>query len=150
MRVLLLLTFSAIAGCVESKDPLVLKVAGGSYQIPKSHVSSRADKPHQFARVRARSRNFELVYDSRTSGRHDAFGWPIIFSLNEAREPNLHRFQQADLRIICRRAANPLGGCGFKVTHEGAEWSVLFPEEELPGVRAIREQAFAALSAYWA
>ncbi len=150
MRVLLLLACSAISGCAESNDSLVLKVGGGNYEVPRSHVSSRADKPHQFARVSARGRNFDLIYDSRTIGRHDAFGWPIIFSLNEAREPSLYRLQQADIRIVCRRAVNPLGGCGFKVAHRGVEWSVLFPEGELRRVPAIRERALAALSGYWA
>jgi hypothetical protein len=68
--------------------------------------------------------------------------------LNDERAPDIYRHRRADLTIVCREAVNPLGGCGFKVTHAGAEWTVLFPKGQLKAAPVMRQRALALLESY--
>ncbi len=141
--------------------PLILVACGSSdtagtmitlgearYAVPQAHITSRSRKPHQFVRIKRPESRFELIYDSRTAGRSDHRGWPMIFSLNDERAPNVYRYSNADLMVVCRQAVNPVGGCGLKVTHRGAEWTVLFPSDHLGAAAIIRGRAVEALASY--
>ena len=141
--------------------PLVLAACGSSdtagkmitlgearYAVPEAHVTSLSRKPHQFVRIKPPEASFELVYDSRTAGRSDRRGWPVIFSLNDERAPNVTRYSSDDLMVVCRKAVNPEGGCGLRVSHRGAEWTVLVPGDHLNAAGLIRQRALAALAAY--
>jgi hypothetical protein len=126
----------------------IITIGEAKYAVPDRHIRSLTRKPHQFVRINRPDSSFELVYDSRTAARRDRRGWPIIFSLNDERAPNVHRYSNEDLMVVCRQAVNPEGGCGLKVSHRGAEWTVLFPSDHLIAAGIIRERALAALAAY--
>lgn len=126
----------------------ILTLGGAKYAVPAAHITSLSRKPHQFVRIKPPEASFELVYDSRTAGRSDRRGWPVIFSLNDQRAPNVQRYSSEDLMVVCRKAVNPEGGCGLRVSHRGAEWAVLFPNDQLNAARIIRQRALAALAAY--
>jgi hypothetical protein len=149
MRLLPLLLPLLLAACAAGEDQVTaITLGGASYQVPDAHIRSSTEEPHQFVRIKPPERSFELIYDSRTAGQTDRFGFPVIFSLNDEKAPNIDRHVRGDFMVVCRQAVNPRGGCGLKVSHGGAEWAVLFPNAQSDAANAIREQALATLAAY--
>lgn len=146
MRFLALVLPLAVAACASGETRVTtLRVGDGTYRVPDAHILSVSREPHQFVRIKPPERTFELVYDRRTAARTDRFGWPVIFSLNDERAPNIDRHEGG---VVCREAVNPRGGCGLKVTHGGAEWTVLFPRAHFAAAQDIRQRALAVLAAY--
>lgn len=127
MRLLALVFAMLLVGCAEGERATSLRIGDAVYRIPQKHILSLTEQPHQFVRIKDPERNFELVYDSRTEDKEDALGWPVLFSLNDAGAPKIERHSSGDLKVVCRRAVNPRGGCGVRISHEGADWTVLFP-----------------------
>jgi hypothetical protein len=125
-----------------------IEIGETRYSVAAGHISSLSREPHQFIRIKPPESQFDLVYDSRTTGRRDRFGWPLIFSLNDERGPDIYRHRRDDLSIVCREAVHPRGGCGFKLSHAGAEWTVLFPNDQLEAASVIRQRAIRALDGY--
>lgn len=151
MRCLSLVLPLVLAACASGDTPVTtISLGDATYRVPDAHILSVSREPHQFVRIKPPERTFELVYDSRTAGQTDGFGWPVIFSLNDESAPNIDRHEGGDLMIVCREAVNPRGGCGLKVTHHGAEWTVLFPRGQFGTARAIRQRALAVLESYQA
>ncbi len=148
MRLLAQSLALTLSGCAGAEPTTSLKVGDAVYRVPASQIRSLTEGPHQFVRIKPPDRNFELIYDSRTAVKADRFGWPVIFSLNDERAPNIHRHVRGDLNVVCRQAVHPNGGCGVKVAHRGAQWSVLFPDAHLEEARVIRQRALAALTGY--
>lgn len=140
-----------LAACAPGDAPVTtLSLGEATYRVPDAHIRSVTREPHQFVRIKPPERNFELIYDSRTAGRGDRFGFPVIFSLNDKSAPSIDRHLRGDLMVVCRQAVNPRGGCGLKVRHNGAEWAVLFANAQSDAAHAIRQEALAALSEYQA
>lgn len=137
------------AACSDGDESITtIGLGGAQYRVPDAHIVSASREPHQFVRIKPPDHEFELVYDSRTAARSDPFAWPVIFSLNDSSAPDIQRHSVGDLVVVCRRAANPKGGCGIRVQHGGAEWAVLFPDSRRNEARLIRQRALSALSAY--
>ena len=148
MRSLVLVLPLALAACASGETPITtISLGDATYRVPDAHILSVSREPHQFVRIKPPERTFELVYDSRTAAQTDRFGWPVIFSLNDERAPNIDR-HGGDLMVVCREAVNPRGGCGLKVTHRGAEWTVLFPRAQFAAAHVIRQRALAVLADY--
>ncbi|MGI8704595.1 MAG: hypothetical protein ACR2JJ_02145 [Sphingomicrobium sp.] len=148
MRLLALVFAALLVGCAGGERTASLKIGEAVYWIPHKHILSLTGEPHQFVRVKDPERRFELVYDSRTQGKDDARGWPVLFSLNDGRAPQIERHSNKDLEVVCRRAVNPRGGCGVRISHQGADWAVLFPRAHFGAAQAIRDQALEDLKAY--
>lgn len=138
-----------LAACAGGDDSVTtLGLGEANYRVPDAHIRSVTREPHQFVRIKPPERSFELIYDSRTAGQADRFGFPVIFSLNDKSAPSIDRHLRGDLMVVCRQAVNPRGGCGLRVTHRGAEWAVLFPNAHSEAADVIRAQALATLGAY--
>lgn len=151
MRFLTLLLTLILAACADGEPPVTtLSLGEANYRVPDEHIVSVSSEPHQLVRIKPPERSFELVYDSRTAGQTDRFGWPAIFGLNDERAPNVDRYARGDLVVVCQRAPSPKGGCGLKVKHRGAEWTVLFPNAQAPAAHLIRQRALAVLAGYQA
>lgn len=148
MRGLALVLPLVLVACGSDTSGKILTLGGVKYAVPKAHITSLSREPHQFVRIKPPETSFELIYDSRTARRSDRRGWPVIFSLNDERAPNVYRYSSKDMMVVCRRAVNPEGGCGLRVSHRGAEWAVLFPSDHLNAAGVIRQRALAALAAY--
>lgn len=148
MRFLLLFLPLALTGCGAPEHEVTVEIEGTTYRIPHKHVRSFAREPSAFLRINPPEQSFDLVHDSRTAGREDRHGWPIIFSLNDEAAADIERHGRGNLKIVCRRGVNPLGGCGFSISHRGARWDVLIPSDHLDQSTAIRERAKSALEAY--
>ena len=127
---------------------VIVTLSGVKYAVPEAHITSKSSKPHQFVRIKPPETSFELIYDSRTTGRSDQRGWPMIFSLNDERAPDVDRYSNEHLQVVCRKAVNPQGGCGLRVSHRGAEWGVLFPGDHLNSAGVIRQRALDTLARY--
>jgi hypothetical protein len=84
MRLLALVFAALLVGCAGGQRTASLKIGDAVYRVPERHILSLTEAPHQFVRIKDPERRFELVYDSRTQGRDDALGWPVLFSLNDA------------------------------------------------------------------
>lgn len=148
MRKPFLLLACLAGGCADKGAETIVKLGEATYRLPDSHIRSITREPHQFVRLKAPEHSFELVYDSRIDGRAGPQGWPVIFSLNDDRAPNVERLVHGDLKIVCRRAVNPRGGCGIEVRHGGTDWDVLFPRDRMPQAHSIEREALAALDLY--
>lgn len=149
MRHLVIVLSLVLLACERNGTSVTaITVEDATYRIPWRHLSSISHEPHQFVRISARDRTFDLIYDSRTVAREDRAGRPIVFSINDGRKPGVEHYARGDLMVICRRAVNPEGGCGFKVLHRGAEWTVVFPGDQLPAADAICRRALEALNSY--
>lgn len=148
MRLPVLILALHLAGCAAEERTTSLKVGDRVYRVPDSHIRSLTEEPHQFVRIKSPERSFELVYDSRTQDRDDPIGWPVLFSLNDAGAPNIKRHASRGLKVVCRQAVNPRGGCGFRISHRGADWAVLFPTAQLGQAHSISDRAEAALREY--
>lgn len=148
MRLLVLILAFLLPGCAPGQPTTSFKVGNAVYDVPDSHIRSLNEEPHQFVRIKGPERSFDLVYDSRTQGLDDPIRWPVLFSLNDAGAPNIERHASGRLKVVCRRAVNPRGGCGFRLSHRGADWAVLFPTAQLGQAHAISDQAEVALREY--
>lgn len=142
----ILVTF--LVGCGADNDLKSLQIGDARYQFPDSHIRALNTEPHDFVRIRPPDASFDLVYDSRTAGRTDAAGWPVIFSINEGAAPDVDRYKGGDLQVVCRRAVNPQGGCGFVLVDSGVAWSVLLPIGQLGSVRRVEQAARTTLERY--
>ena len=142
------LVSASLMSCADGPQHISFNVGDAGYRIPTGHVSSLTQEPHQFVSIKPPDHGYELVYDSRVVGRLDRFGWPSIPSVNVGAAPNIERYARDDLKIVCRRAGSPWGGCGFRVVHGGVEWAVRFPEGQRTDPRTIREKAIAVLDDY--
>lgn len=148
MRLLALVFAALLVGCTGGDRATSLKIGDAVYRVPAKHILSLTEEPHQFVRIKDPQRSFELVYDSRTQGKEDPRGWPVLFSLNDGQAPQIERHSSRDLKVVCRRAVNPRGGCGVRISHEGADWTVLFPRAHFERAQAVRDQALEDLEAY--
>ena len=137
-----------LAGCGVDNDFESVQIGDARYKFPTSHIRAINTKPHHFVRIRAPDTSFDLVYDSRSARRSDGHGWPMIFSINDGTAPDVDRYNSGNLRVVCRRAVNPQGGCGFVLVHSGVAWSVLLPISQLNSVRQIEQAAHRALEGY--
>ena len=145
----MVLIFAGVLGaCAEDTDYLSVAMDDVAYDVPTAHVQSYTREPHQFVRIKGPDHGFELAYDSRSTQRTAPNGWPVIFSLNDGRAPNVEYFDAGGQKIVCRKASAPDGGCGFKLVDQGAQWSVLFPQERLESVADIQAEAASQLEAY--
>lgn len=148
MRLLALFIAALLVGCAGGDRTRSFEFGETVYTVPASHIHSFTEEPHQFVRIKDPKLRFELVYDSRTQGKEDVRGWPVLFSLNDRRSPKIERHSSRDLKVVCRSAVNQRGGCGARISHKGADWTVLFPRAHLGPTDAIHDQALAALKAY--
>ena len=148
MRFTAIILTSLLASCVDDKQHVTLVMDGVAYVVPTAHVKSHTITPHQFIRIKEPDRPFELAYDDRLLQRTGPSGWPVIFSLNDGAAPNLEYLESGGHKVVCRRASAPIGGCGFRLVHQGTQWSVLFPQERLPSVDEVRSNAMAQLDSY--
>ncbi|HVL29976.1 MAG TPA: hypothetical protein VM326_04575 [Sphingomicrobium sp.] len=137
-----------LTSCADDAQHLPLVIDGAVYAVPESHVQSRADAPFRFVRIKPPDRPFELVFDSRSLKRTDRNGWPVIFSLNDGTAPNIDYAESGDIKIVCVRASAPGGGCGFKLSDQGTEWTVFFPQMLLSSAGKIQEEAVLQLQTY--
>jgi hypothetical protein len=115
-----------------------------SYVIPPGEVSSLTLEPYVFVRIRPDERGFEIVHDSRASGRHDRTGVPHVFSVNDRDGNDLRYARDKRTTIVCRRA----GGCGTWISQGGADWSILFPESRIGEADSFVREAMALLRKY--
>lgn len=149
MRCLVLGLLLVCSACSASNKGMISITMGEArYQVPEAHILSMSREPHQFLRIKPPEGAFELVYDSRTASQSDQFAWPVIFSLNEDRAPDIQRHVIGDLTVVCRQAVHPKGGCGMKLRHDGVDWAVLFPLARQNEASVIRERALKTLNAY--
>lgn len=125
-----------------------LTAGSRTYAIPSRHISTVTREPHVFVRIKHPERPYDLVYDSRTQGATDAAGAPVIFSINDGQSPGIERYRSGVGIITCRRAVNPRGGCGVKLTHGSNEWSLLFPEKRLQDAERFTRDAASLLNQY--
>jgi hypothetical protein len=137
-----------LTSCADDAQHLPLVIDGAAYAVPDSHVQSHASAPSQFIRIKPPDRPFELAYDSRSLKRTDHNGWPVIFSLNDGTAPNIDYAESGGIKIVCIRASAPGGGCGFKLSDQGTEWTVLFPHMLLASAANIQEEAALQLQTY--
>lgn len=144
----LLLCFALAACGRDSGSMAAITIGDATYHVPERHIGSLTREPHQFVRISTPERSFDLLYDSRTAGRLDGEGRPIVFSRNDGPQPGVEHYRLGDLMVVCRRAVEPEGGCGLKVVHRKAEWTVLFPQAHLAAAEATRQRAVEALDSY--
>ena len=149
MRILGVSLAIAAAGC--TADPAAetqVSLDGITYRLPDAHLMSLTQDPHQFVRLHPPGNSFELIYDSRTASQVDASGWPVMFSLNDGRAPDVTRFSQGTNKVVCRQAPSPLGGCGIRVEHRGVKWTVQFPVSQAQTATTVYYRALAELATY--
>jgi hypothetical protein len=123
-------------------------VGGRSLVIPASHVTSLAREPHLFVRIKPPDKPFDIVHDSRGTGRHDRTGVPHIFSVNDAAQHDVWYARDERTLVVCRRASSPVGGCGTWLTYGGARWSILFPESRIREADRFVREATTILRTY--
>jgi hypothetical protein len=123
------------------------EVEGIEYRVPRGQVLSLSLEPHQHIVIKPSGRGFELIHDSRTAGRVDRFGWPVMVPASPD-VGDLERVSNNDLKVVCRRGPEPWGGCGFSISHGGPTWSVRFPYGARDQAREVRDAAVATLNTY--
>jgi hypothetical protein len=138
----------SLCSCADGSEETIFNTGQSSYHIPAAHVLSLTREPDQVITLSAPEDRFELVYDSRTVGRQDRYGWPTITSVNDRNTSRIERHAVRDLKVVCRRAPNQRGKCGFKVVHGGADWAVRIAAGRMSEVTAIHEKAIAILDSY--
>ena len=142
MRLLSVVIAAGMLGaCADESHSLLFSVAGVEYEVPAGHIQSFSSAPHQFIRIKAPDQPFDLAHDSRLMP-HGSNGWPVVFSLNDGKAPNVEYLQSGRHKIVCRKASAPEGGCGLTVDDAGVKWSVLFPERQL----AVADDLYARAS----
>jgi hypothetical protein len=137
-----------LAGACAGRSDVALDFAEASYLFPGAHVRSAIDEDHRFVRIKHPERSFELIYDSRIAGKTDVENWPQIFSLNDEGKPNVDRHAVGELKMVCRRAVHPRGGCGIEVRHRGTVWNAVFPRKDKMEAQTIKREALALLDSY--
>ena len=148
MRLMAIILAGLLASCADDRQHVTLVMDGVAYDVPDAHVKSHTSSPHQFVRIKTPDHSFELAYDGRLRQRTAANGWPVIFSLNDGAAPNLEHIESGGHKVVCRRASAPKGGCGFRLVHQGTEWSVLFPRDRLASIGEVQSQAASQLESY--
>lgn len=148
MRLMAIILAGFLASCADDRQHVTLVMDGVAYDVPDAHVKSHTSSPHQFLRIKTPDHSFELAYDGRLQQRTAPNGWPVIFSLNDGTAPNLEHIESGGHKIVCRRAAAPKGGCGFRMIDHGTEWSVLFPRERLASIGDVQLEAASQLKSY--
>lgn len=126
------------------------RLQGHAYAVPAAHIQALRMQPDAFVRIKPPGTLFDLVYDSRSQAAVDRSGAPQVFSVNDGDYPEIDYFAGREGPVVCRRAAAPRGGCGMRIRHGDADWSVLFPRGGLAAAGDIAREAQAALEAYGA
>jgi len=145
--VIVALAATCLASCRDRARQQTFSVGEVTYIVPARHVLSLTREPYQAIALKPPDSTFELVYDSRIAERVDRFGWPELSPLTY--DPGeIERDTDGDLKIVCRRAVNPWGGCGFRIRYGGANWTVRFPRDQQKDARTIREKALEVLMKY--
>jgi hypothetical protein len=90
----------------------------------------------------------ELVFDDKSNRLTDSSGAPQIFSVNDGDYPNLTYRSGPGDTIVCRGAASARAGCGMKLSHGTAKWSVLFPVGRVEEAPEFADQALTLLDHY--
>lgn len=139
--------FLVSSSCSKTSNELAFQVGDAEYRVPSGEILSMNREPHQHIVIKPAGSSFDIVYDSRTADRVDRFGWPVMPPLSRD-TGDLERHSDGDLKVVCRRAGEPWGGCGFRIGRSAANWSVRFPYRERERARRIREEALAVLNAY--
>ncbi|NTZ42639.1 hypothetical protein G7A66_05975 [Altererythrobacter sp. SALINAS58] len=125
------------------------ELAGQSYFVPASQVPAiRKGGEQSFVRLKHPDSSIVLVFDGKSNGLTDAAGAPRMFSINDGEYPNLQYQSGPEGTIVCRPASSAQTGCGMKVSHGSAEWTVLFPLSQLEEAPALTEQALEILDHY--
>jgi hypothetical protein len=125
-----------------------LTAGGQTYIIPSGQVTTVTREPHTFIRVTDQSLPYELIYDSRLQGKRDRSGAPVVFSINDGERPGVQYHQTEVGTIICRRAPNARGGCGYQLQHGENEWSLLIPTGRLDEADRLAAHASSLLQRY--
>ena len=119
------------------------------YAVPTSHIRSiRRGGAQSFVRIKHPDHPIELVFDGKSNGLTDSSGAPRIFSVNDSDYPGLTYRSGTGETIVCRGAVSARAGCGTKLTHGSARWSVLFPVSKVEEAAELTEQALAVLDRY--
>ena len=120
-----------------------------AYAVPTSHIRSiRRGGAQSFVRIKHPDHPIELVFDGKSNGLTDSSGAPRIFSVNDSDYPGLTYRSGTGEPIVCRGAVSARAGCGTKLTHGSARWSVLFPVSKVEEAAELTEQALAVLDRY--
>lgn len=119
------------------------------YAVPISHVRSiRLGGASSFVRIKHPDFPIELVFDGKSNGLTDESGAPQIFSVNDGDYPNMTYHSGPGDTIVCRAATSARAGCGMKLSHGSARWSVLFPTSKVEEAPKLARQALALLDEY--
>ena len=119
------------------------------YAVPKSHVRSiRRGGAESFERIKHPDHPIELVFDGKSNGSTDQSGAPRIFSINDGDYPGLTYRSGDGETIVCRGADSARAGCGTKLSHGAASWSVLFPISKVDEASQLTQQARNLLDRY--
>ncbi len=126
------LTAIALFGCEVGPELETVQLGNSTYVVPSSYIFTTINAdPVRHIRIQPPKEAFALVYDSRTMGKKDASGAPVLFSLNEGPTPGIEHLRLGTRLITCRKASSPNEGCGLHLRHGGVEWVVLIPESRL-------------------
>lgn len=137
----------ALGSCAEPVAQ-VYEIGSARYVFPKDHVIIARREPTVFLRLSPPSKQFTLVFDSKTSQLEGESGLPFIFSVSNAPIGALRATQISDSLVVCRTGSVPVGSCGASVRVRGANWSVLIPPARLSEAPSIVREARAALETY--
>lgn len=147
-----ILIATAVLGTIATltSGPQVEQVVIGqrSFVIPASHVTSLSREPHLFIRISPPDKPFDIVHDSRGTGRHDRAGVPHIFSVNDHEQHDVGYARDERTLVVCRRASSPIGGCGTWLKYGDGKWSILFPESRIGEADRFMREATIILRAY--
>lgn len=147
MRAAILSTLLLVAACSGQRVER-LTAGGQTYVIPSAQVTTVTRKPHTFIRITDNGLPFELVFDGRLQGRTDRTGAPVIFSVNDGNSPGVRYHRTRAGMIICRKAANARGSCGYQLQHGKNAWSLLIPRASLDQAEQIADDALTLLNRY--
>lgn len=147
LRIAAILAVLGSAGC-NSENVETFSVSGERYAVPAAHIRSIERESPAFIRIAHPDVPFELIYDGRTAGARDERGIPQVFSINDSPAPNIEYHRVGRRVVVCRRAVAPRNGCGIKVRHGRAEWSVRFPFGHVEEADRIADRAISLLNHY--
>jgi len=136
------LTAIILFGCEARPELEAVQLGNSTYVVPSSHIiTTISADPNRFIRIQPPNAAFSLVHDSRTMGKKDASGAPVLFSLNEGSTPGIEHVRLGARQITCRKASSPNQGCGLYLRHGGVEWVVLIPESRLGEAETFAAEA---------
>jgi hypothetical protein len=147
MRLALLSLLFFISACT-GRTVEKLTAGGETYVIPSGQVTKVTREPHTFIRVTDEDIPFELVFDSRLQGKSDPNGAPVVFSINDGNFPGVQYHQTGVGMMVCRRAANARGACGYQLLNGENEWSLIIPRGRLGEADQMAKDASSLLESY--